>query len=216
MTSEQFDRWFQRYSASFPGVHTWLGKFRGNGGSVGIKDILDQWRSALERTDLDEAVEAVGLMFKGDEEPPRAYEDVPRVVRAICRRRRASRPTAKGIDGQQTVRCQLCQDIGMVRVWQASSLHYLRACHKDGEQPEPSKMHAGSVACTCDAGECCTWLSERYDPAKYCVLGYIAAGHLPIPPEPAFPEQQAAALEWMSRGRGKAKPNFEPAFQDGF
>lgn len=165
MTEAEFRRWFQRHTAAFPGLRSWLAKMppTGNDGLAGQSEILQNWATVLRDVDFLDAMAATEALARGDEEEPGAYDRHPSAVRAIARRLAAQRIRSRRpliVDGEETYACLRCQDTGLVTIYHPRTL----ALARRGELT-PGRLYTAAAACTCEAGRRHAWLM-RYSPDR--------------------------------------------------
>lgn len=172
------------HGAAFTGLQAWLAKQP----PEQRDQTLDLWRSVLANVTLDAARDATELLFSGEVECPKFYDDHPRaVLRAIRESRKEAGgeryPDGKWVTGEDGERvyafhCHHCEDTGFVGIWLPGAFR----CHK--ANPEAFKQfqdghwvgetnewcwHISTLRCTCKRGQAfaSAWLKVQYDPSMH-------------------------------------------------
>src|SRR5690242_2439287 len=119
MTPSEYDEWERHHKVAFPGFGEWLSKQDEETSYV--------WAQALRDVPLEQAKAATLLLVSGDEREPEGFSKTPAVIRGIALRllREKNRDRSARryvIDGQPTIACLGCQDVGVRIVWHPRSI----------------------------------------------------------------------------------------------
>ena len=147
MSPIEFDDWFDKHAAYFPGIRTWFGRQ-----GEYSKDVEAVWRKDLAKCQLEDCLDASQQLYGQTESKAPFFERHAREVREIAqnlRMQRAQPPEPRYIDGEQIFGCLQCKDDGQVICWHPKVMTAAKA----GTLGEPFTVYTCAVACECTAGE---------------------------------------------------------------
>lgn len=159
MTHDDFRDWLKHHLSRFTGVGSWLASFptEPSGVKATQAEVRTAWFDCLRKTDLVDAKAATDLLFSGDEKFPDGigFDAHPQTVRRVairCARfRKPLTSTVKNHWRDETYKCILCWDTGVVRVWHPETVRHARADREGWLQT--GSVYDCIVACTCESGE---------------------------------------------------------------
>lgn len=158
MNDGEFQTWYRRHVANYPGIQSWLARLSDSSGGVAVQgaDVLAAWHRILRTCELSDAIDASDRMAVEAFDAP--YEKHP----AEVRRRAVWRCNHRKIDHSReqafrdAVPCLRCKGAGTVPVYSRKVVDAVR------EHRQPFAMHAHCVvACGCTAGD--RWLLPAAD-----------------------------------------------------
>lgn len=162
MTHDEFDTVWQEFFEAFPQVGAWLEKSYQHGdvqeSAKMAKSQKERWWRALGEVETEDARGAIDELFSSEAARPRGFgEYAPRLfalARSRCRQRerdRAERERVRPtyIGGEPAVACRHCSDIGMIIIYQESTIREVLECRPGEPLPYP---YTCGVPCCCQAG----------------------------------------------------------------
>lgn len=192
MTNAEFTDWFRHHLANFPSVIGWLTKFPTKPRhecDPTQADIRDRWEKCLADVSLAEAQAATDALFRGDEPLPRIFDEHPQTVRRLAfRSRNASREASYDhgvyVDGEPTVRCRDCSDVGLVTCYHRKTVKAMRTGKLRLEQDDKQRYFVGPpfswytvcVVCHCASGD--RYAKQRDDVQRYSEERFCAVRKL--------------------------------------
>ncbi len=205
MKPNEFKSWWSSHRAVFPEMNTWLGKVP----REDQQGTVLAWQRAMEDISLEDAEAATQAMLRGDIKKPFQCSDHPAAIIGYARQLRNNRvghsePIRRWHDGEETYRCPICRDDGLLSVWHEESMFASVGrgglLSRLGKAPRPSAMLVTmTVVCTCQAG-------DAYEQSH--VMRYNERIHM-------IPDRRASAAEELDRLREfteallKPKPHAE-------
>lgn len=169
MTNDEFRLWFSRHCSAFTGLASWFAKLpdqpREGSFESSKVGLMRSWYGVLAGTDLADALEATGVMFRDDTDV--MFDRHPATIRRIAQQLSAPRRMADRAKSWQTrderFRCAECLDSGFRTVVHPKTVRDWL------EGKATGVMFRCCVACTCAAG------AERFpdtpqrigDPKRY-------------------------------------------------
>ena len=166
MTPSEFNAWFREHTAAFPSIGAWIDKMPADQ----QQGLMRVWRNVLADVPLSEAKEATLRIARGDDEPPRMFDDTPKAIRIHANRLRFAASVAAPVyvGGRRKVTCKRCEDRGYVSVWHPALCEHLYRT-VPGEEPitlavlreqswwlewhRSGRPKTWAVLCDCAAGE---------------------------------------------------------------
>ncbi len=154
----EFKSWWSSHRQSFPEVNEWLSKIPENDRQGAM---LSRQR-AMEDISLEDAEAATIAMLRGDLKKPFSCSDHPAAIISYARQLRNrvehSEPVRRWQDGEETYRCPICRDDGVLSVWSEDTMFASVGrgglLSRLGKSPRPSAMLITmAVVCTCQAGD---------------------------------------------------------------
>ena len=166
MTKDEFREWLRHHRNAFTRLADQFAKL-GDGQTATV----DAWYNVLAYVELDDAKAATDAMLSGKVQLPKYLDldDHPRIVKRAAAEisRRAGRTVDRAIyvDGEKTVRCVLCNDMGVVSCWHPMSV---RAAIT-GTLGEQFTVYSCAYRCPCDTNPGRRWMTT-YDPEKHLII----------------------------------------------
>lgn len=182
MDKHEFKEWLLYHTSIFRSLGTWIAELPPNppDGMASRSDTTDFWCRILRDASLEDAKAATERLAAGLEPEPRSRDSIPgcvaRIARQIARDRAPPQlALTRPIDGEATVRCAQCEDLGMIYCWSAFSMQAVidgtfgTRRRADGVIVHNQHVYGASVPCTCEAGD--PWAKKRrglrFDPKKW-------------------------------------------------
>ncbi len=194
MTRDEFDDWYDKHAAHFPGLLTWMGKFSKDRQAA----ISGVWFEHLKACEQADCLEATTALFEQAGRAP-VYERHPQAIRGIIRDKESARATEdrqpRYVDGEQVFECLLCEDGGWVRCWHPKTV----AATAAGTLGEPFTVYTCAVPCNCQTGDRFARRHGRYSPERWALAG---EGPCPL----SQTRDECWALIEALREKGPAQP----------
>jgi hypothetical protein len=165
MNQKDFAQWFAAHRAQFAMIDAWIANFPTPSEVAGSSDpnrvtqasLAKAWFNTLADLDIDPCLEATRLMAKGDEALPASWDLHPQRIRAIAKRLATRTSSGERFrfgprvsrDGEETFRCLMCRDDGMVLIFHDAAVVAMRK----GTYGGPRTVYTAMVICDCEAGE---------------------------------------------------------------
>jgi hypothetical protein len=136
-------------------------------------EIKTAWQRTLGDVSLSDAKCATDAMSRGDLKEPHGYGRHPSTIRLYSKDLEIGRhKKVRFVDGQPTVSCKECDDMGTISCWSPALMKFVRS--------ESEARYTGSftcaVPCKCSAGQTIVgrFGGPLYDPEKWCAMKSIA------------------------------------------
>jgi len=155
MTNSEFQDWLAFHRATFTGFSAWLAKLPEKSESEPTRyEVLRSWYFVLRPCELVDCRAATEAMAAGKIEEPRGYDRHKTVVRQhadklAAERRRRAPPRQVYYDGEQAVKCLMCNDTGLIWIYHPETTQ--AALH--GRLDAKATIYGSSARCDCEAGQ---------------------------------------------------------------
>lgn len=167
MNYGDFEKWLAHHAECYDGLTAWMEKLANEDRRDGV---LRRWYGVMRSLDLTDAKDASEELWKQNEQP-RGFDRHPVLVAEIARRNRRTRDAYRPVivDGEEAVRCLLCNDTGAVRVFTVEAMRLVREGKLGTEYTVGDGLKARVApttcvaACTCRAGDDWANHMRRYD-----------------------------------------------------
>ena len=117
MTRPEFNEWFSKHLALYPGIPTWLGKMN----PEESKEIRDTWVTALAEYPAADCRKASWRLYQRDEQPKGGFGDHPRAIMQIIREMRSVVQRKPKVERGEPD-CELCNGNGYVQAPASAAL----------------------------------------------------------------------------------------------
>ena len=164
MNNAKFQLWWDHACVVIPSLADWAAKIRKHP-DKNFDKIIGFWGDRLSRINLTAAKDAIEKLAQDDmPKYNRDFDSIPFRIKSMLAEPATMSPGRQFTDGEETVKCLICNDEGFVTIWHQETIDAMRKGEFDKVCP-----YTCAVRCTCDAGHSKSKKITMFDSSQHCV-----------------------------------------------